>query len=390
MKCEFYERPFQKCIATGTAVAIGAGVSAASAAGQIASAGKMNQKGIRENRRMREWQEKVMKQQREWALADWNMQNEYNSPAAQVQRYKDAGLSPTAFLQNPDVGTAQGVAGSEIPTGSTPDLFNPMAGATPHLQQVGDSFLEYLKLKNETQHALNETNKTENDIEYQNNKKRIETELAKGQLSLWGVQCNVGREGILKSKKEREALAASIAKTYQDVEQSKAYIDWLGVQKDYTTWQKYCQQRKLPHEIEVLGAHAMLLKAQKAESWRKQRLLDIQRDRETLYNDKYMKVNMYNDYLRQYYATKQAEGGTYSDTGYSVLRGLRLTGETLGVVGQAIRGYGMFMQGRSIQQNMMRLRSSSNPSKSRSRYMQEHDFTSDFLNSSADTGFNNF
>jgi hypothetical protein len=28
------------------------------------------------------------------ALADWNRQNEYNSPAAQMQRYKDAGLSP--------------------------------------------------------------------------------------------------------------------------------------------------------------------------------------------------------------------------------------------------------------------------------------------------------
>ena len=28
------------------------------------------------------------------ALADWNRTNEYNSPAAQMQRFKDAGLSP--------------------------------------------------------------------------------------------------------------------------------------------------------------------------------------------------------------------------------------------------------------------------------------------------------
>jgi hypothetical protein len=32
--------------------------------------------------------------QRQDALADWNKQNQYNSPAAQMQRYKDAGLSP--------------------------------------------------------------------------------------------------------------------------------------------------------------------------------------------------------------------------------------------------------------------------------------------------------
>jgi hypothetical protein len=32
--------------------------------------------------------------QRQDALADWNKQNQYNSPAAQMQRYKEAGLSP--------------------------------------------------------------------------------------------------------------------------------------------------------------------------------------------------------------------------------------------------------------------------------------------------------
>lgn len=34
------------------------------------------------------------KRNRQNALDDWNRQNEYNSPAAQMQRYKDAGLSP--------------------------------------------------------------------------------------------------------------------------------------------------------------------------------------------------------------------------------------------------------------------------------------------------------
>lgn len=34
------------------------------------------------------------KRNRQNALDDWNRQNEYNSPAAQMQRYKDAGLNP--------------------------------------------------------------------------------------------------------------------------------------------------------------------------------------------------------------------------------------------------------------------------------------------------------
>lgn len=31
---------------------------------------------------------------RQWSLDDWNMENEYNSPASQMMRYKDAGLNP--------------------------------------------------------------------------------------------------------------------------------------------------------------------------------------------------------------------------------------------------------------------------------------------------------
>lgn len=46
------------------------------------------------NRKTREWNEKILQQQRSWALEDWDRQNAYNSPAAQMQRYKEAGLNP--------------------------------------------------------------------------------------------------------------------------------------------------------------------------------------------------------------------------------------------------------------------------------------------------------
>lgn len=46
------------------------------------------------NRKQRKWNEKMYAQQRADALADWNMQNEYNSPRAQMQRFQEAGLNP--------------------------------------------------------------------------------------------------------------------------------------------------------------------------------------------------------------------------------------------------------------------------------------------------------
>lgn len=46
------------------------------------------------NKKTREWSEKMYGLQRQNALADWNMQNAYNSPSEQMQRFKAAGLNP--------------------------------------------------------------------------------------------------------------------------------------------------------------------------------------------------------------------------------------------------------------------------------------------------------
>lgn len=66
---------------------IQAGIQAAAGAGQGLMQGGMNRKTMDFNKWMYD-------RQRKDALADWSMQNEYNSPAAQMQRFKDAGLSP--------------------------------------------------------------------------------------------------------------------------------------------------------------------------------------------------------------------------------------------------------------------------------------------------------
>lgn len=46
------------------------------------------------NKQTREYNDRLYARQRADALADWNMQNSYNSPAAQMQRFRDAGLNP--------------------------------------------------------------------------------------------------------------------------------------------------------------------------------------------------------------------------------------------------------------------------------------------------------
>lgn len=102
---------------------VGAAIAAAGAvAGSGINAtiqGKMNRKSIQYAREayQREYQD---------SLAFWNMQNEYNSPAAQMQRYQEAGLNPNLVYSN---GGSAGNAGQiQVPDMQRADLRAPEWG----------------------------------------------------------------------------------------------------------------------------------------------------------------------------------------------------------------------------------------------------------------------
>lgn len=66
------------------------------------------------NRKQREWNEKMYGIQRRDSLADWTMQNEYNSPQAQMQRLKDAKLNPNlVYGQGAVANSSSGVRSTE-------------------------------------------------------------------------------------------------------------------------------------------------------------------------------------------------------------------------------------------------------------------------------------
>lgn len=58
----------------------------------------MAQGNIRKN--TRKWNEKMYERQRQDALADWERQNEYNHPSAQMARLREAGLNPNLVYGN--------------------------------------------------------------------------------------------------------------------------------------------------------------------------------------------------------------------------------------------------------------------------------------------------
>lgn len=107
-----------------TAAANLAGVGATAAA-----QGKMNRKS-------RRWNEKMYAWQRNDALTDWRMQNEYNSPMAQMARLSEAGLNPNLVY-----GNGAEAMSSSGPRSSSVEGYSPKA---PDFSGVGAAVGGYL------------------------------------------------------------------------------------------------------------------------------------------------------------------------------------------------------------------------------------------------------
>lgn len=90
------------------------------------------------NKRTKDYNIQMYAQQRKDATADWNKQNEYNSPAAQMARFKAAGLNPNLIYGRGDSGNAAPVRSS------SPQAWNPKA---PDYSGIGQSIGQYYNTK---------------------------------------------------------------------------------------------------------------------------------------------------------------------------------------------------------------------------------------------------
>jgi hypothetical protein len=117
-----------------TSALIGAGASAVAGAGSAIASGKMNKRALKYNKWAlqeqerfnaeqaqlgRDWQEQMIAQQNDYNLAQWNRENEYNSPAAQRARLEGAGLNAALMMQGQgSIGQAQAGRSAAAPVGA--------------------------------------------------------------------------------------------------------------------------------------------------------------------------------------------------------------------------------------------------------------------------------
>lgn len=193
-------------------------IAAAIAAGsQIVSQGINAASTASMNKKTRKWNEKMYGIQRADALADWEMQNAYNSPAAQMERLREAGLNPNLVYGN-GADAQGGIVRSTDVKGWNPQA--PQFDAGSVSGAYFDTLIRQQQLDNlKTQQTLMEqelNNKIANELKsYMDVSKGAATkDLLSMQLQLRGFELN----NAARNQANRYALdEARIEKTKADI-----------------------------------------------------------------------------------------------------------------------------------------------------------------------------
>lgn len=111
------------------------------AAAQLGSTAINAVSAAQANKKQRKWMEEQYYRQRADNLADWHMQNQYNSPAAQMERLKAGGLNPNLVYGDGANTPSVNIRGTDTQT------YRP---EVPHVDLTGaaNSFLQSTALKN--------------------------------------------------------------------------------------------------------------------------------------------------------------------------------------------------------------------------------------------------
>ena len=110
----------------------------------------------------------IYDKQRADALADWNRNNQYNTPAAQMQRFKEAGLSPHLIYGQTNTAPPVRSVSADTPKAVAPQ-FDPQAANFPQyglMLQIAEQNLKNLQAQEESIKA--NTTKTNSETNWRN------------------------------------------------------------------------------------------------------------------------------------------------------------------------------------------------------------------------------
>jgi GH24 family phage-related lysozyme (muramidase) len=103
-----------------------------------------NKTNLKINQMNNDFNARESQKARDFQLAMWNRENEYNSASSSRKRLEDAGYNP--YMSNPQAGTATGMSGTSAATAAGA---SPQVPYTPDFQTVGVNLASALKMMSE-------------------------------------------------------------------------------------------------------------------------------------------------------------------------------------------------------------------------------------------------
>jgi len=188
-----------------------------------------------ENEKNREYNLNLAKMQNQWNIDQWNRENAYNSPAAQMARYKAAGLNSDLIYgqQNLSAASPEMTAGE----GSQPTDVSNLANK----RTIGDIAAQasQTRLTNaQAKLAESQAKKTDSDTEGQNITNAWLPDLLKGDVDVKSADVRQKLSAAGLNDKQIEVATEQIKVMQQSVKESQKKIEDLQSQMENRTFQQ--------------------------------------------------------------------------------------------------------------------------------------------------------
>ena len=217
---------------------ISAGATVIGAGGQAYASGKMNKRAEKFNREeaanQRAWNEKMQAQQNSWNMELWNKENEYNSPEAQVERLRAAGLNPLYYGLdgNGNASSLESAQALGYQRADAPNYANPLEGFGDIATKVAQVANIQADTAKKTQESLTEVqNREKIQAEIENTKQQYNNLVENEALTK--VQRERAQKDLEWLDRINEAtVGAQEAKTKLDSAQEKRILELLPGEKE--------------------------------------------------------------------------------------------------------------------------------------------------------------
>lgn len=177
-----------------------------------------------ENEKNRQYNLQLAKMQNQWNVDQWNRENEYNSPAQQMARYKAAGLNPDLIYGQSN--TSSQLSGS-LTSGapSSPQDMSPMARKVSPLAGAFGSIAQSRLLDAQIRNIDADTEKKKNEATgqgYQNEILKSDAAfreaINQGTLDLGNMQIKGIEANVLKTDAETEKIRNEISLLKKEID----------------------------------------------------------------------------------------------------------------------------------------------------------------------------